>query len=55
MKLKSIVIMPLHKHDFILMLANVFLKIMMMHNGQKKKDKRTNNDLQNIHRKLKIE
>ena len=25
------------------------------HNGQKKKDKRTNNDLQNIHRKLKIE
>jgi hypothetical protein len=25
------------------------------HNGQKKKDKRTNNDLQNIHIKLKIE
>ena len=25
------------------------------HNGQKKKDKRTNNDLQNIHVKLKIE
>jgi hypothetical protein len=25
------------------------------HNGQKKKHKRTNNDLQNIHRKLKIE
>ena len=25
------------------------------HNGQKKKDKRTNNDLQNIHTKLKIE
>ena len=25
------------------------------HNGQKKKDKSTNNDLQNIHIKLKIE
>ena len=25
------------------------------HNGQKKKDKRTKNDLQNIHIKLKIE
>ena len=25
------------------------------HNGQKKKDKRTNNDLQNIHIKLKSE
>ena len=25
------------------------------HNGQKKKDKRANNDLQNIHIKLKIE
>jgi hypothetical protein len=25
------------------------------HNGQKKKNKRTNNDLQNIHIKLKIE
>ena len=25
------------------------------HNGQKKKDKRTNNNLQNIHIKLKIE
>jgi hypothetical protein len=25
------------------------------HNGQKKKEKRTNNDLQNIHIKLKIE
>jgi len=25
------------------------------HNGQKKKDKRTNNDIQNIHIKLKIE
>ena len=25
------------------------------HNGQKKKDKRTNNDLQNIHIKLNIE
>jgi hypothetical protein len=25
------------------------------HNGQKKKDKRTNNDLQNIHIKLKVE
>jgi len=25
------------------------------HNGQRKKDKRTNNDLQNIHIKLKIE
>jgi hypothetical protein len=25
------------------------------HNGQKKKDKRTNNDLQNIHMKLEIE
>ena len=25
------------------------------HSGQKKKDKRTNNDLQNIHIKLKIE
>jgi hypothetical protein len=25
------------------------------HNGQKKKDKRTNNDLQNIHIKLKID
>ena len=25
------------------------------HNGHKKKDKRTNNDLQNIHIKLKIE
>jgi hypothetical protein len=25
------------------------------HNGQKKKDKRTSNDLQNIHIKLKIE
>ena len=25
------------------------------HNGQKKKDKRTNNDLQNIHMKPKIE
>jgi hypothetical protein len=25
------------------------------HNGQKKKDKRTNKDLQNIHIKLKIE
>ena len=25
------------------------------HNGEKKKDKRTNNDLQNIHIKLKME
>ena len=25
------------------------------HNGQKKKDKRTNNDIQNIHIKLKIQ
>ena len=25
------------------------------HNGQKKKDNRTNNDIQNIHIKLKIE
>jgi hypothetical protein len=25
------------------------------HNGQKKKDKRTYNDLQNIHKKLKID
>ena len=25
------------------------------HNGQRKKDKRTNNDLQNIHIKLKID
>ena len=25
------------------------------HNGEKKKDKRTNNDIQNIHIKLKIE
>ena len=25
------------------------------HNGQKKKDKKTNNDLQNIHIKLKID
>ena len=25
------------------------------HNGQKKKDKRTNNDLQNIHIKVKID
>jgi len=25
------------------------------HNGQKKKDKRTNNDLQNIHIQLKID
>ena len=27
----------------------------IQHNGQKKKDKGTNNDLQNIHIKLKIE
>jgi len=27
----------------------------IQHNGQKKKDKRTNNDLQSIHIKLKIE
>jgi hypothetical protein len=27
----------------------------MQHNGHKKKDKRTNNDLQSIHIKLKIE
>jgi hypothetical protein len=26
----------------------------IQHNGQQKKDKRTNNDLQNIHIKLKI-
>ena len=25
------------------------------HNGEKKKDKRTNNDIQNIHIKIKIE
>jgi hypothetical protein len=31
------------------------LKKNRQHNGQKKKDKRTNNDLQNIHIKLKIE
>ena len=31
------------------------LKKDRQHNGQKKKDKRTNNDLQNIHIKLKIE
>jgi chloramphenicol O-acetyltransferase len=30
-------------------------KKIRQHNGQKKKDKRTNNDLQNIHIKLKIE
>ena len=31
------------------------LKKNRQHNGQKKTDKRTNNDLQNIHIKLKIE
>jgi hypothetical protein len=31
------------------------LKKNRQHNGQKKKDKRTNNDVQNIHIKLKIE
>ena len=31
------------------------LKNYRRHNGQKKKDKRTNNDLQNINIKLKIE
>jgi hypothetical protein len=31
------------------------LKKNIQHNGQNKKDKRTNNDLQNIHIKLKIE
>ena len=31
------------------------LKKDRQHNGKKKKDKRTNNDLQNIHIKLKIE
>ena len=31
------------------------MKTDRQHNGQKKKDKRTNNDLQNIHIKLKIE
>ena len=31
------------------------LKKNRQHNGQKKKDKRTNNDQQNIHIKLKIE
>jgi hypothetical protein len=31
------------------------LKKNRQHNGQKKKDKRTNNDLQNIHMKLKSE
>ena len=31
------------------------LKKDRQHNGQKKKDKRTNNDLQSIHIKLKIE
>ena len=31
------------------------LKKNRQHNGQKKKDKRTNNDLQNIHIKLQIE
>jgi hypothetical protein len=31
------------------------LKKNRQHNGQKKKDKRTNNDLQNIHIKQKIE
>ena len=31
------------------------LKKDRQHNGQKKTDKRTNNDLQNIHIKLKIE
>ena len=31
------------------------LKKDRQHNGQKKKDKRTNNDLQNIHIKLNIE
>jgi hypothetical protein len=30
-------------------------KMNRQHNGQKKKYKRTNNDLQNIHMKLKIE
>jgi len=30
------------------------LKKNRQHNGQKKKYKRTNNDLQNIHKKLKI-
>jgi hypothetical protein len=30
-------------------------KKIRQYNGQKKKDKRTNNDLQNIHIKLKIE
>ena len=30
-------------------------KKIRQHNGQKKKDKRTNNDLQNIHIKLNIE
>jgi len=27
----------------------------IQHNGQKKKDKRTNNDLQSIHKQLKME
>ena len=30
-------------------------KKIRQHNGQKKKNKRTNNDPQNIHKKLKIE
>ena len=30
------------------------MKKYRQHNGQKKKDKRTNNDLQNIHIELKI-
>ena len=38
-----------------LVMNNRKLKKDRQHNGQKKKDKRTNNDLQNIHIKLKIE
>ena len=36
-------------------IRNYKLKNDRQHNGQKEKDKRTNNDLQNIHIKLKIE
>ena len=34
---------------------SVYRRTGRQHNGLKKKDKRTNNDLQNIHIKLKIE
>ena len=34
---------------------NPYIEDEQTHNDQKKKNKRTNNDLQNIHTKLKIE